>query len=178
MPRRRSPPRKNSRSDHLPVIEGWSWGLIRTAPLGTYEIDMAVEECVHAGIFPPIQLDVRVTATMTAYGAVSAAERDFKLLPDYRRLTKRFLGDLKLIDHLIERNRDLDPLVQLTVLWSRPGPARETYKQAGITTTDAMSRLQDALRAVSVEISKLFGSSPCAPRAWGKPRSASGGIYK
>jgi hypothetical protein len=139
-PRARTVPKK-TRHKHLPEENGL---LPLDAPLGTYAIDQVVEEFQVSGIFqsePGIIQHARDSVYFAGGMAIINAKGVFERGPKYRHSTHRFLEDLKLIDHLIQRNRGLDPfwvlkstlassLIELDVRISRIREATERIQQS------------------------------------------------
>jgi hypothetical protein len=111
----------NSRADFLPS------GPIRLvlnheAAVGTYSLDKVVEELRECGIYPNLGnllKRVRYELDLAQARSVHYATRCL-FAPKERQKTKRLLEDIALISHLIERNRNVDPISIAYELEPRP----------------------------------------------------------
>jgi hypothetical protein len=82
------------------------------APIGTYLVDEVAHELFLSGGIavsgePQLVKLVRDKVKLAAPFALIAARNQFFNVPEWRRKTKRFFEDLKVIRSRIERNRDL-----------------------------------------------------------------------
>jgi hypothetical protein len=123
------------------------------APAGTYLLDSVVEEFRHRGIFPSVDdlmERARIGNNCTCAAAIFHVQISL-LGPMYRRHTKRLFGDLALIRHLIERNKNLDHFNVTLSENPQISDCHKTYE----SSEEAFRHLQDNLGVVSEEI-KVF----------------------
>ncbi len=134
---------KETRHKHLPEESGLP---ALDAPLGTYAIDQVVEEFQVSGVFQSergIIQDKRVSVYVAGEMALVSAKGTLEREPKYRHSTHRFLEDLKLIDHLIQRNQRLDPHWISMSTWS---------------SSEATKRIQQSLEALQPQIQAYLRS--------------------
>jgi hypothetical protein len=116
--------RGKARRDHLTAFKKAS-GMDPWAQRGAYAIDGVVEELRDAGIFqdaPNLFSQARTMLDVAAYETISATEFHLQRAPAFRGIVERFVYDLELISHLIERNEDRDPYYALLAV--SPAPPR------------------------------------------------------
>jgi hypothetical protein len=148
MPARRNSAQhtKNSRAHCLPTHSP-ALSLDVDAKSGTYRIDEIAEELYKQGVLlnrEPFELllkKFRHSVDIAGCLGLGSAQAELLRAPEHRRLTKRFFEDIKVISHLIERNKKADAFyISFHVRARRSG------------CLDRTSRLLTMLREVRSEI--------------------------
>jgi hypothetical protein len=157
MPTRRigTRPLKSARARHLPKHSP-KLSLDVDAPSGTYHIDETAAKLYKQGVFlnrEPFEMflkKLRRSVDIAGYHSLVLAQNTLVQAPSDLKLTERFFEDVKVISHLIDRNKKADPhSIRLSVKYLRHDASRP---QPRIECQDRTSSLLTKLRDVRAEI--------------------------
>jgi len=145
-----------TRREHVPKLDDLRVPNI-DAPVGAWAVDRFGEEFLHDSRDPRRIPNLRVTVCAEGYSAIQTAIGHLERWPNYRRMTGRFIADLKLISHLIERNKDLDPFA---VLMASSGRASDFTEQLQEGLETVHTKIKNYLQACKVKIESRRNRDP------------------
>jgi hypothetical protein len=148
-------PVRSARARHLPKHSP-KLSFDVDAPSGTYRIDETAAKLYKQGVFlnrEPFELflkKLRRSVDIAWCHSLVRAQNTLVQVPSCLRLTERFFEDVKVISHLIDRNKTADPHnIMLSVKYLRHDAGRELPR---IECQDRTSSLLTRLRDVRAEI--------------------------